>query len=97
MYRKISNRELSEKAATLQALQTEAAALNEQIDNLKAEITTELTRREIEEIKVDGFLLRWTKYITNRFDGRAFKAEYPSLADTYTKQTEARRFTVTAQ
>ena len=96
MYRKISNKELSEKAAQLQTLQTEAASLNDQIDALKVEITAEFERREAEEIKVDGFLLRWTKYLTSRFDGKAFKAAHPELSTEYTKQTEARRFTVTA-
>lgn len=94
MNRKISNKALSEKAATLQALQAEAAQLQDQIDALKREITSELTRREAEELKAGNFLIRWTRYLTSRLDTKALKADYPDIADTYTRQTEARRFSI---
>lgn len=94
MYHKISNKELSNKAAQLSALQAEAAALADQIDAIKAEITAELDRREAEEITVSGFLIRWTKYASSRFDSRAFKSEHPDLSRQYTRPTEARRFSL---
>jgi len=97
MYRKISNRELAEKATTLAALQAEASALADQIDAIKAEITAELSRREAEEISVPGFLIRWTRYTSSRFDSSRFKKDHPELSGAYTKQTEARRFTVCPQ
>ncbi len=94
MYRKISNRELAEKASTLAQLQAEAASLNDQIDAIKAEITGEMQRREAEEISVPGFLIRWTLYAASRFDGKAFKDDYPELAGKYTRTAVARRFSL---
>ena len=126
MYRKISNKELSEKAAQLTALQAEAAALADQIDAIKGEITAELDRQgrptgrlaqanpqdcqaypanpqdltgdkcEAEELTVPGFLIRWTKYASSRFDSRAFKKDHPALSEEYTRQTEGRRFSLAA-
>ena len=96
MYRKISNKELGEKAAQLTALQAEAAAIADQIDAIKAEITAELDRREAEELTVPGFLIRWTRYASSRFDSRAFKKDHPKLSEEYTRQTEARRFSLAA-
>ena len=93
---KISNKTLAAKAAQLAALQAEAAALADQIDALKTEITSELARRDTEELTVPGFLIRWTRYESSRFDGKAFKKDYPTIAEQYTRPTEARRFTLSA-
>lgn len=91
---KITNKALAAKAAQLTALQAEAAALADQIDALKAEITAELDRRNAEELTVPGFLIRWTRYESSRFDGKAFKKDYPVIAEQYTRPTEARRFSL---
>lgn len=96
MYRKITNRELSEKAEQLTALQAEAAALADRISAIKAEITAELDRRKAEEVTVPGYLIRWTKYISSRFDSRAFKRDHPDLTEEYSRPTESRRFSLAA-
>lgn len=94
MYRKFTNKELAAKAAQLTALQEEAATLSARIDAIKAEITGELDRREAEELNVPGYLIRWTRYVSSRFDSRAFKAEHPDLSREYTRPAESRRFSL---
>lgn len=47
-----------------------------------------------EEMSVEGFKVRWTRYQSTRFDSKTFKAEHAAMYEQYTKTTEARRFTV---
>jgi hypothetical protein len=51
-------------------------------DELEAEIAaaqdtikSEMTAREVDEITVDAFKVRWTKVVSKRFDTAAFKGK----------------------
>jgi predicted phage-related endonuclease len=57
-------------------------------------IKAEMTAREVDEMIVDVFKVRWTKVTSNRFDTTAFKAAHKDIYDMFTKQTEARRFSI---
>lgn len=68
-------------------------ALEEQKDALEAEIKAEFTD-DMEEIKTEKFLIRWTKYTTPRLDSTRLKKDLPDIYKLYTKITEGRRFSV---
>lgn len=75
----------------LEALITEA---KEQAESLKDSIKGEMLRRETEELEIDGYIIRWTSVLSNRFDSTAFKKVMPEVYKAYTKQVSSRRFSI---
>ena len=60
----------------------------------KAEITADMMLRAVDSLEAGGFLVRFTKIITNRLDSRALKADLPEIAAKYMKQGESYRFSI---
>lgn len=58
-------------------------------DEIKAEF-----KEDQEEIKTEKFLIRWTKYTSNRIDSTKLKKELPDVFKLYSKITSGRRFSV---
>lgn len=79
--------ELSE----IEALITEA---KEQAESLRDSLKGEMLKRNAEELVVDGYIIRWTPVLSNRFDSSAFKKVMPDVYKAYTKQVSSRRFTI---
>ena len=50
--------------------------------------------RDIEELSVGQFIVRFTSILSNRFDTTDFKRAYADLYEEFTKQTASRRFTI---
>ncbi|EJS67878.1 hypothetical protein ICW_03112 [Bacillus wiedmannii] len=42
----------------------------------------------------ENYKVFWKSYITNRFDSKRFKADYPDLYEQYVKESKSRKFTV---
>lgn len=40
------------------------------------------------------YQVQWKPYVTSKLDTKAFKAEYPDLAEKFAKETSSRRFTI---
>ena len=80
---------LNEWEALMEEAKAEAEAIR---DSIKAE----MMEREVEEMTVGQYIIRWTSVLSNRFDSTAFKKVLPDLYKTYTKQVSSRRFTITA-
>lgn len=77
----------------LEALISEAQADAEAI---KDELKAVMIERDTEELDVDVFKIRYKTVKSNRFDTTAFKSTHKELYEQYVKQTESRRFTVSA-
>lgn len=86
--------ELTQKVRNLKELKAYLAELEADITTAEDEIKAEMTAREVDELKVDVFTVRWTKVISNRFDTGTFKKAYADLAEQFTKATESRRFSI---
>ena len=76
-------------------------SLEELIEEAKAEAETlrdaikqELLSREVEELSVGQYIVRWTSVLTQRFDTTSFKKVMPEVYKAYTKQISSRRFTI---
>ena len=76
-------------------------SLEELIEEAKAEAETlrdaikqELLSREVEELSVGQYIVRWTSVLSQRFDTTAFKKVMPEVYKAYTKQVSSRRFTI---
>ncbi len=77
----------------LEALISEAQADAEAI---KDELKAVMLERDTEEMDVDVFKIRYKPVKSSRFDTTAFKSTHKELYEQYVKQTESRRFTVSA-
>lgn len=83
----MSTVELTKKVRELKELKLMA-------EELAAEIKEEMTARDVEEMEVDVFKVRWTKVKSRRFDLSAFKQSAPELTQVFTKTVETRRFSI---
>lgn len=80
-------RELKELKAMIDELSAEAATIED-------EIKAEMTARNINEMAVDVFKIRYTTVNSTRFDSSAFKKAHGDLYAQYSKQTTSRRFSI---
>lgn len=90
----MSTNELTCKVRELKELKVMAEELTAEITAIEDAIKAEMNNRNIEEMTVDVYKVRWTKVLSNRFDTTAFKKAMPDLAEKFTKQTECRRFSI---
>ena len=80
-----------EQLKELEALIKEAEA---EAEALRGEIKAEMLNRNIEEMQVGRYIVRWTSVLSNRFDSTAFKKVMPDVYKAYVKQVSSRKFTV---
>lgn len=85
---------MASKIREVKELKAMAEELAAEITALEDEIKAEMTARNIEEMTVDIFKIRWTKVLSRRFDSSAFKKAMPELYGQFTKQMESRRFSI---
>ena len=78
-------RDLMSVRAMIEELQAEAEALT---DKLKAAMADQGT----EVLQGDGWKATWKNVNSNRFDSKAFKADYADLYTAYSKATTTTRF-----
>ena len=83
-----------DKIEELKALEKEIAELQEQADDIKAEIKLKLESNNLTEMQVDIFTVRYTPFTSQRFDSKAFKKDYSELYEPYTKETQSKRFSI---
>ena len=80
---------LNEWEAVIEEAKAEAEAIR---DSIKAE----MMERDTEELAAGKYIIRWTSVLSNRFDTTAFKKVYGDLYKAFTKQSQIRRFTISA-
>lgn len=80
---------LNEWEAVIEEAKAEAEAIR---DSIKAE----MMERDTEELAAGKYIVRWTSVLSNRFDTTAFKKVYGDLYKSFTKQSQSRRFTISA-
>ena len=61
---------------------------------IKDEIKAEMDERELDEMVVGSYVVRYKTISNSRFDSTAFKKEYAELYKTYTKQVASKRFSI---
>lgn len=90
----MSTNEMTNKIRQIRELQQLIEEAEAEMEALKDSIKAEMTARNVEEMTVDVFKIRWITVKGSRFDTTAFKKAMPELAQQFTKPTESRRFTV---
>ena len=68
--------------------------LEDELEAVKQSLVGEMNARQVNEMIVDCFTLRYTTYATNRIDSTSLKKDLPELYDRYTKTSEAKRFSI---
>ena len=80
---------LNEWEAVIEEAKAEAEAIRDSIKQ-------EMLERETEELTAGQYIVRWTSVLSNRLDTTAFKKTSGELYKAYTKQSQSRRFTISA-
>ena len=90
----MSANEITTKIESLRELEELIEEAKAEAETLRDEIKAEMLNRNIEEMTVGQYIIRWTSILSNRFDTTGFKKAYGDLYKAYTKQTASRRFTI---
>ena len=90
----MSTIEITSKIEALRELEELIEEAKAEAETLRDEIKAEMMARDIEELSVGQFIVRFTSILSNRFDTTGFKRAYADLYKQYTKQTASRRFTI---
>ena len=90
----MSTIDITRKVKTLKELRAEIEALEAEAKAIEDEIKGEMLTREVDEMQVDVFKIRYKTVQSSRFDSRAFKETHSELYNQYCKTTEYKRFTV---
>jgi predicted phage-related endonuclease len=92
----MSSKELTNKIESLRDLESLIEEAKAEAETLRDEIKSEMMLRNVEEMSIGQYIVRFTSVLSNRFDTTGFKKAYAELYKQYTKQTASRRFTISA-
>ena len=90
----MNNKELIEKIEALQEWEKILEEAKNEVEALRDEIKADMTEKDLEELDLGQYIVRWTSVLSNRFDTTAFKKVYGDLYKAYTKQVASRRFSI---
>lgn len=97
----MSTTELTAQIESLRALEELIEDAKAEAETLRDTIKQELMSREVEELSVGQYIVRWTSVLSQRFDTTAFKKVMPEVYKAYTKQVSSKqvsskRFSISA-
>ena len=90
----MSAKELTKKIESLRDLESLIEEAQAEAETLRDEIKSEMMLRDVEEMTIGQYIVRWTSVLSSRFDTTGFKKAYGDLYKEYTKQTASRRFSI---
>lgn len=90
----MSTNEMTNAIRELKDLKVFAEQIADEIATLENMIKAEMTTRNVEELTIDVFKVRWTTVNSSRIDTTALKKSMPDIAELFTKQTTVRRFSI---
>ncbi len=90
----MANNELIKQIEALNEWETIIAEAKAEAQKIEEQIKTEMDERNLEELEVGTFIVRYTSILTSRFDTTAFKKSYSDIYKQFLKQSASRRFTI---
>lgn len=90
----MSTNEMTSMVRELKELEALAAEAEAQIEAIKDALKTEMNEKNVEEMKIDVWTVRYKAVTSSRIDTAAFKKSMPDIAALYTRETVSRRFTI---
>jgi putative phage-type endonuclease len=82
------NKLVEERNALVDQIKQLTEMKNEKENKIKAMM------KENETAKTDKYVISWKKYVSKRFDTKAFKKEHSDLYEKYVKESSSRRFAI---
>ena len=92
----MSTTEIQAQIESLRALEELIEEAKTEAETLRDAIKQELLSREVEELSVGQYIVRWTSVLSQRFDTTSFKKVMPEVYKAYTKQISSKRFSISA-
>ncbi len=92
----MSRNEIAANIEKLQELESFIEEIKAEAETIRDSIKAEMLERDIEELAAGQYIVRWTSVLTQRLDTTALKKTMPEVYKSFTKQTESRRFTISA-
>lgn len=90
----MDNKELIKKIEALNEWEAILEEAKAEVESIRDEIKADMAEKELDEMDLGQYIVRWTPVLSNRFDTTAFKKAYGDLYKAYTKQVASRRFTI---
>jgi len=90
----MTDRTLKTKADRLAEIKAQMDELAKVADKLKADITEEMSSREVDELKAGNNIIRWKLITSLIFDSKTFREAHETLYEQYSKESTTRRFTL---
>lgn len=90
----MSKHELISMIETMNNYDDLAVKAKAKADAIREAIKAEMVQRDVEELTVGAYIIRYTSVISNRFDSTTFKRLYADLYKDFTKPVSSRRFSV---
>lgn len=87
-------RQVENRVKKLKALEVQQKELEKQIEELKADIKSDMERKGLEEQRAGDYIVRFTTVVSNRFDSKAFREEHGKLYSQYMRVSTSRRFSI---
>ena len=86
---------LLNKIEELNELETMIEDIKVQAEAIKDDIKNEMTERNVDEMMVEDYIVRYIDVLTTRFDTKRFKEQLgEGLYNEYTKQVSSKRFSI---
>ena len=92
---KKQEKQLLEKVRGIKALEAQKKEIEGEIDGLKGEIKDFMTKKNVPELAVDIFTIRYADIASSNFDTTSFRKTHEELYKQYLKTKTSRRFTIT--
>lgn len=89
-----TNLNLENEIRTIKALESKLEELKELKEEKESQIKTILDKAGVEELQVGAYTLRFTNITRNNFNTSDFKKKYLELYNSFIKQTNYRKFTI---
>ncbi len=90
----MTNTNMEKKIVELKELKAMVKAFESEIAELEHDLKNEMTARQTEECTIGTHTIRYKEVKTNRFDSKAFKADFEDIYKEYCKPSVSMRFTV---
>ena len=90
----LTDRQINNRMKKIADLDAEIKRLQALRDSVADEVKEAMTG---EVIETDAYKITYKDVTSNRFDSKAFKAEYPDIYTAYCKTSTCKRFTYTVK
>ena len=89
-----TNTNLEETIKSIRALESKEKEIKELRQEQEAIVKKFMDNAGVEELKIAGFVVRYTKFIKNQFDTSKFKKLHLSIYNQFIKQVSSSKFTI---